>query len=201
MARNGTVLAICLLAACDFFQELESAPDAEGETEGETEGPGDTEADDAAGACEVAAHDRCGDQDTLHSCNPQTGELTTVDCGELCGGLENFTCVLSHTGQHACWCVETSDYKVYTCAELEDCIYDCLEPGPCTDTCFSRVDSLTARMYGALVHCAEAGCDALCRDTPEACGACIDQAIFEGGQGCSLERAVCDADRSPDDWP
>ncbi len=187
---------------CDFFQELESVPGAtttETDTDTDTEGTASESTQGAA--CEVLNDDRCLDQDTVASCSPADGTMSEVDCVALCGSYVNFSCVLTGSGQHACWCVEPGDYKVLSCAELEDCMEGCDLSGSleCADTCFSRTDALTVRVYGALVHCAEATCMETCAQTPEQCLGCIEAARTEGSGGCSLPRAVCDDDRNPDE--
>lgn len=198
------LLAIGPLAAgCDFFQELEDAESAstDGDSEGDSEGidgDGGTEGS-AAEPCTLSDHDRCETQDRLASCNPSTGTLTTVPCDELCGQNPNFSCVSTGGGQHACWCVVPGKQKVNSCTELETCLGKCAEPGSCTDQCFSRTTTTTVRMYGALVHCAEMTCEDTCSTSPAACGPCVAAAIGSG-EGCSLERAVCDEDKNDEDW-
>ncbi|MCX4242124.1 hypothetical protein [Paraliomyxa miuraensis] len=185
---------------CDFFQELESDPQpAATETGGDEAGAstGDTD----GGPCEVLNDDRCLDQDRVASCGPADGVLSEVDCPAACGGLLNFSCIATATGQHACWCVEPGTYKVLTCPELESCLGECdlSESLACADQCFARTDADTIRIFGALVHCAEAACEDSCRQTPQTCQACVDAARGEGEGGCSLPRAVCDGDRNPDE--
>ncbi len=213
----GRALAILALgglstSGCTFFQELESAPgavdtDTESSTESDTES-GTTEAStgntDTGGPCELPVDDRCLDQDTVASCNPGDGLVSEVDCVATCGSLTNFSCVATASGQHACWCVEPGSQKTLSCAQLEDCIGGCdlTQSLECADRCFSRTDALTARIYGALVHCAQATCQPACQQTSNDCLACIDAARIEGSGGCSLPRAICDDDRNPDEpWP
>lgn len=203
-----TLCQIFVLAAfgggCDFFQELESEPGAgesgAEESTGADEGTGDT--DD--GPCTLAEDDRCLDQDTVQSCSVEDGTVSELDCGALCGGFTNFSCVATGTGQHACWCVEPGPTKVYTCRELEDCMEGCPPAADfsCPDQCFARTDAMTIRIFGALLHCAEATCEQQCIDAPQTCNACIEAARIEGSGGCSLPRAICDDDRNPEDpWP
>ena len=198
--RTGVaaLLAAAATPGCDFFEELEDA-----ESAGSSSGGGTEAGDDGAagGPCVVAVDDRCEHQDLLASCDPATGVLTEVGCDALCGQNPNFTCVGTATGQHACWCVVPGKQKVYSCTELEACLGDCTDLGQCTDQCFARTDESTIRMYGALVHCAERGCDETCRDTPDQCRACTAATIADGS-GCSLERAVCNEDRNDEpSWP
>lgn len=189
---------------CDFFRELESVPGAETGTETDT-GTTDASTGNTDGAaCELLNDDRCLDQDTVASCSLTEGTVSEIDCVALCGTLTNFSCVLSGSGQHACWCVEPGKNKILSCSELEDCMGGCdlTQSLDCADQCFSRTDAMTVRIYGALVHCAEATCEQTCQDTPENCLACIDAARIEGAGGCSLPRAICDDDRNPDEpWP
>jgi hypothetical protein len=187
-------------AGCDFFRELESAPGATASgTDTDTGGASTGDTDDEP--CEIANDDRCPDQDTVASCGPADGTLTEVDCPALCGGLVNFSCVATASGQHACWCVDPGATKVLTCVGLESCLGHCdlSESLACADQCFSRTDAATIRIFGALVHCAETACEDTCREQPEACQACVDAARVAGEQGCSLPRAVCDGDRDPED--
>jgi hypothetical protein len=190
-------------AGCDFFRELESDPGASA-TGTDTSAEGTSTGDTDDGPCEVLIDDRCADQDEVVSCDPADGVLRTVDCAAACGGLVNFTCVISASGQHACWCVEPGAHKLLTCQALEACVSECdlSESFACADECFARTDPATIRLFGALVHCAEAACEETCREAPEGCQACVDAARTMGESGCSLPRAVCDDDRDPDEpWP
>ena len=205
------LLAVGPLAiGCGFFEELEDADTADTEAstdsqDGEGTGDGDTrpQATDGEDAidvpCTIEDDDRCENQDMLASCDLATGVVSTVPCDLLCGDNINFSCISSATGVHACWCVVPGPQKVWSCSELEACLGNCSEPGACTDQCFGRTDKSTARMYGALVHCAEIGCSSTCQDVPEACGPCIANAIANG-DGCTIPRALCDDDRSDDGW-
>lgn len=190
-----------LAVGCDFFQELKDADSAgdSGSSGGSDSGGGSGDAGAIEGPCTIARDDRCATQDLVATCDPATGEVAEIPCDALCGSNVNFTCVSTAARVHACWCIVPGKQKVYSCSELEDCISDCAQAGPCTDQCFARTNDTTARMYGGLVHCAEMGCDSLCREAPEACGPCIDDAIASG-EGCSLPRAVCDADKNDEDW-
>ena len=59
----------------------------------------------------------------------------------------------------------------------------------------------TARLYGALVLCAEAACEDECLEVPEGCGECISLARAGLYGDCGVERSVCDADRPDDGFP
>ncbi len=210
----GSALGIAFPATgCDFFEELKSAPSA---TEGEDtdadagtgSGSGSGSGTDAAtatatAACTLLDDDHCADQDTLHACNLETGEVEIYDCGRLCGGYMNFTCINSGTGQHACWCVESGKQKVYSCPELEECLQDCgaAVGGTCSDQCFRRTTASTIRMYGAVVHCAHAACEPLCATDPVGCNTCLAAALAGQAAGCALERSVCDADKNDEPGP
>ncbi len=203
---GGALLGVLGLgsAGCDFFKELESVPETTAtDTQTDSESGGaDTEATEAA-PCTLADDDRCLNQDTVQSCTLTDGIVREIDCPALCGEFTNFSCVATGSGQHACWCVEPGSIKVLTCYDLEACLAGCpLDSMACADQCFGRTDATTIRIYGALVHCAENSCETTCADVPEACAACVDAARIEGSGGCSLPRAVCDADRDPDQpWP
>jgi len=190
-------------AGCDFFRELESAPGATSSGSGTDSGTGTegSTGDTENTVCSLQEDDRCLDQDTVASCGLQDGRISEVDCVATCGGLVNFSCVLSGSGQHACWCVEPGANKVLSCSELEDCMEGCdlSQSFECADRCFSRTNPLTVRVYGALVHCAEETCQQTCVDSPQQCAACIDAARIGGGGGCSLPRAICDDDRNEED--
>jgi hypothetical protein len=191
-------------AGCDFFRELESEPGAKAtDTDTDTDTGGTSTGDTEDGLCEVVRDDRCLDQDKVASCGAD-GVLSEIDCPAACGGLVNFSCVAAASGQHACWCVEPGNNKVLTCSELESCMGACdlSQSFACADQCFGRTDAATLRIYGALVHCAEASCEDSCQATPASCQACVDAARTAGESGCSLPRAVCDDDRNPDEpWP
>jgi len=188
-------------AGCDFFDELESAPGATA-TGTDTDTGGTSTGDTSA--CELEIDDRCLDQDKVASCGPADGTLAEIDCPTVCGELVNFSCVSTASGQHACWCVEPGKVKTLTCTGLESCLGDCdlSQSFECADRCFDRTDADTLRLFGALVHCAEAACVDACHEDPEGCPACIEAARVEGESGCSLERAVCNDDRDPEEpWP
>lgn len=200
--RNWLVPLVLCTAGCDFFDELKSAPTDTEATSGSS--GGDTSGTEGDGPCEIEFDDLCLDQDTVSSCSPTEGTVSELDCPTLCGANTNFSCVATATGQHACWCVVPGGNKNLSCTELESCLAECnveVDPG-CTDRCFGRTDPSTIRLFGALVHCAEATCADTCRDEPAACNACLTSARVGGGGGCSLPRAVCDDDRLPDEpWP
>ena len=194
------------LTGCDFFHELESEADAGGtETGATTDEFGDEFGDESGGeACDVL-DDRCGDQDTLYSCNFETGEVDLYYCAALCGeDLLNFSCVPSADFRHACWCVSPGTVKIDTCAQLESCIDECGgDPGsPCTNSCFERTDAQTVRLLGTLFSCADRTCDDLCEASPSECGSCLVLARAGLWGDCGLEREVCDADESDEpSWP
>lgn len=198
------LLAIGPLAVgCDFFQELEDADSADtGDSEGESGTEGDAE--DGSGGeqvtpCTIAEDDHCENQDVVASCDPATGLVTSLPCGALCGDNANLSCVATMGGQHGCWCVVPGRNKLSSCSQLGQCLTNCTEPGPCSDACFSKTTETTIRMYGALVHCAETSCESTCQDAPAACSPCVTSAIANG-EGCTVERAICDADQSEEDW-
>jgi hypothetical protein len=185
------------VAGCTFFKELESEEGAEistGTSTGTSDGSGDE--------CTLI-DDTCENQDTVRSCDLSTGQVDKYDCGVLCGGNVNFTCIDVGNGQHGCWCVAPGQQKVYSCWELESCLQGCggAVDSFCSDQCFSRTTSSTVRMFGALVHCAQSGCEDTCRDEPAACGECINLAMAGGSGGCGLERSVCDGDQNDEPWP
>ncbi len=193
-------------AGCDFFRELESEPGATGTGTGTDTAAGSTSSGGTAdaGPCEIAVDDRCLDQDAVASCDPVDGILREVDCPAVCGSLTNFSCVVTGTGQHSCWCVDPGENKQLTCTGLESCLGGCdlSQSFECADKCFGRTDATTIRLFGALVHCAETACEDACREVPSGCQACVDAARTAGESGCSLPRAVCDDDRDPEEpWP
>jgi hypothetical protein len=194
--RVAWLAAIALALACSFFEELKSAESAEGEDEGDTDEPV------PEGACEFPIDDRCGDQDTVHTCDPATGEFEVSSCSDWCGLYTNFSCVATGTGQHGCWCTEPGKQKVFSCSELATCLEDCVNDatGGCADQCFGRTDASTVRLFGALVFCAHDSCHETCLETPELCGNCIDGAVRLGEQGCAFPRSVCDGDRNDEPW-
>ena len=200
---------VCGASGCDFFQELESAESAgetgdtgdTGGTDGfDTDGETDGETDGSDGPC-TYVDDFCSTQDQLHSCDPDSGEVTDYNCAGVCGGLLNFTCMEYFGGRHACWCVEPGLQNVNSCSELEACLATCADAGGlCGDQCFSRSTASTIRMYGSLIHCSEASCKAVCDEAPEACADCV-LATKSGLYGdCVAERALCDSD-SNDEFP
>jgi len=189
---------------CDFFQELENAESAGTADSGDSGQAAGTAGESGsggamAGPCDVVEHDRCINQDVIASCDPATGVLTEIRCDDLCQDNANFSCVSIAEGRHGCWCVVPGANKLSSCSELETCLGSCAEPGACTDQCFGKTTETTVRTFGALVHCAESGCSDLCAENPAACSPCIANAIATG-DGCSLERAVCDSDANDDPW-
>ncbi len=188
-------VALCALGCGSFFQELDSADSAEGETEEDT-----AEGSVAVGDCDFPADDRCADQDTIEQCDPSDLTFEVYDCNALCGELTNLSCITTGTAQHGCFCVEAGLNKQYSCTELESCLADCQADasGACADQCFMRTTASTVRLYGALVYCANDECHDTCVDVPEACGLCIQQTIADGRGMCGLPRSVCDTDINDD---
>jgi hypothetical protein len=196
IGRTALFLALAGAPACEFFRELESVSQDETGTGSETGDEGD-------GACELA-DDHCEDQDRIRSCNLETGEITSVDCGLLCSPLINFTCTPVSTGQHACWCVEPGAHPLDACTGLEACLSDCGPEveGACGEKCFGRATATTVRLYGALIHCANEECADTCAEYPDGCAACVESARAGLYGGCGVERSVCDADEDDEpDWP
>jgi hypothetical protein len=200
------IASVIASPGCEFFEELESVESAEsGEsaTESDTDmTSAETEAE-ADSSCSFPADDRCLDQDRLHVCDPQSEQASTWSCTELCGSFVNFTCLGVGNGQHACWCVQPGAQKVLSCTELETCLRGCegAIDATCADQCFARTTTGTIRTFGALVHCAQSVCHDTCASDPASCPACI-QAGLTGGNGCVLERSVCDNDRNDEpEWP
>ncbi len=201
------LLASACAAGCSFFEELGDAPwaDTDTDTDGADEDDGDLDVDGGsvsaetgAEPCTIERDDLCVDQDTLHSCDPQTGELTVMDCAAACGNNLNFTCLGTPSGQHACWCVVPGKQKVLSCGELEACLQGCTNAvgTACADGCFSRTTEAAIRIYGALVWCAHASCRDACLEEAYACATCIASGIQNGTGGCGLERSVCDTDQN-----
>lgn len=183
---------------CELFSELEDP----GGTDGLGDGAGGTDdggADD--GDC-TYVDDYCSSQDVLESCSPETGETATIYCPEVCGNNLNFTCIEASGGQHGCWCVVPGKNGLDGCADLERCLADCDGTETCSNGCFSRASAATVRLYGALLHCAEADCKALCDDAPEACASCVVSTKSGLYGDCSVARAACDQDDvSEFPWP
>jgi len=207
----SAALSIGLVSTgCDFFKELQSDPDAgEGTDGGETassetgtDGSDATAETGDAGPCDVL-DETCSDQDTLNSCNFESGELVTYNCAVVCGSeLLNFTCTPTDSFIHACWCVSPGAIKQRTCYNLEDCIADCGDPeSDCASNCFGDTDSQTVRLLGSLYSCADRACDSLCASTPEQCSDCLGAARAGLWGDCSVERSVCDADELDQPWP
>ncbi len=207
--RSQVISALLLLlapvpAACDFFHELDDADSAGTGTGGTDTGTGsdtDTAGSTGTGPCSVASDDRCLTQDALQSCDEASGELSSLDCGDVCGSFVNFTCIDTPSGQHGCWCVEPGAQKVYACWELESCLQGCTwdTTGECANQCFARTTAATVRMYGALVHCARSYCEQVCADAPDTCGGCLDDAMAGLAGDCAVPRSVCDNDQN-DEW-
>ena len=185
------------MTSCGLFKELQSEDGAEDGDEG---GDGPDHLPD--GDCEFPYDDRCGDQDTVYRCDPESGEMLVVNCADLCGGYMNFTCLGTGTGEHGCWCTEAGKQKVLSCTDLESCLKDCVSDatGACTDQCFGRTDASTVRLYGTLVYCAHDSCHDTCLEAPESCASCIEDAIALGQHGCAFPRSVCDSDRNDEPW-
>lgn len=194
------------VAGCGMFEELQSVEDASGGDDetastGSTTGSADADSgsETAGAACEILADDRCLDQDTLQTCDPETGDITVYACGELCGENVNFTCLLSTSdGRHGCWCV-AAGIDTLPCTELEVCLQECGDE-TCSDKCFSRSTENTIRIYGSLVHCANEACTPLCSQNPGSCGGCIASTIAEGTGDCAVPRSLCDNDVPEDPW-
>lgn len=194
---------------CDFFRELQSLPEAgedesdeSGDSESGTSESGETGDD---GPCDVL-DESCPNQDTLLSCDYESGELVSYDCAAWCaeGSLLNFTCTPTADFQHGCWCVGPGDIKLDSCSQLETCVIECGgDPSSsCTNGCFERTDAQTIRLLGTLYSCADRTCDALCAASPSECGSCLLAARAGVYGDCGVEREVCDADSTDESgWP
>lgn len=206
--RGATlVLALAVAAGCGLFKELQSEESATSAGSGSSSGTGSSSgsggSDETSASCEISMDDRCADQDTLQTCDPDSGAFAEYACADLCAGTPNFTCLIaSSDGRHGCWCVAPGPQKVLSCTDLEGCLNDCTGAADmsCADACFSRTTIETIRTFGALVYCAHKECDDACREAPEGCGTCIDQAIAAGTGSCTLERSVCDQDHNDEPW-
>jgi hypothetical protein len=204
--RSSLVVALAALSACTLFKELqseESATSADTGSGSSSSSTGGSGSGETAASCEISEDDRCVDQDTLRTCDPDSGEVTEYACADLCAGTPNFTCLIAASdGRHGCWCVVPGPQKVLSCTDLEKCLADCSGAADtsCADACFERTTIDTIRTFGALVYCAHAGCDDTCRDEPDSCGTCIDAAIASGTGACTLERSVCDQDKNDEPW-
>jgi hypothetical protein len=190
------------VSGCDFFRELESVAEA-GESDDGTEDAGTETAGETGDEPCTVLDDHCSDQDTLHSCNFETGAIDTYVCAALCDGLLNFTCTPTADFRHACWCVEPGAIKIDTCAQLEVCLAECGDPeSACSNTCFGRTDYQTIRLLGTLYSCADRACDDLCAASPAECGSCLLAARAGLWGDCGLQREVCDADIGDEpSWP
>jgi hypothetical protein len=208
--RLQLVVAVASLSGasgCDFFKELQSLPEAGEDGTGtdeddETDSTGET---GDAEPCDVL-DESCPDQDTLSSCDYESGELVTYDCGTWCGeaSLLNFTCIPTADFTHGCWCVSPGDIKLDSCWQLEVCIVECGgDPNSaCVGACFDRTDAQTIRLLGTLYSCADRACDESCAASPADCGACLQAARAGLWGDCGVEREVCDADTTDETpWP
>jgi hypothetical protein len=199
-----TIALVLALTGCDFFKELQSENTDETAGTDETADADET-ADETAGTdgpCDVL-DEHCEDQDTLVSCNPETGELVTSQCAALCGDLLNFTCTPTDSFVHGCWCVGPGNIKLATCTELEACIAGCGDPNStCSQQCFADTDATTIRLLGTLWSCADLSCDEICAEYPGECSGCLASARAGLWGDCGVERSVCDADELDDQpWP
>jgi hypothetical protein len=201
-----SVLAVTLgaLTGCDFFQELESLPEAGEDGSGDSDGTADTgETGETGGEPCNVLDEFCSDQDTLHHCDQNTGELVTYPCATVCGSgnLLNFTCTPTASFLHACWCVNPGKIKLDTCAQLDTCVVECGDPdSTCAGECFTKTDAQTGRLLGALYSCADRACDEVCASSPVDCGSCLIAAKAGLWGDCGVAREVCDADESDDPW-
>lgn len=198
-------------SGCDFFRELQSLPEAgeDGTADDESDDSGDADESGESGEtgdaepCDVL-DESCSDQDTLWSCDYDSGELVSYNCAAWCGegALLNFTCTPTADFSHGCWCVAPGDIKLDSCAQLELCVIECGgDPSSeCTNSCFERTDAQTIRLLGTLYSCADRTCDQLCVASPGDCGGCLLTARAGLYGDCGVEREVCDAD-STDEWP
>ncbi|NVB40027.1 hypothetical protein G6O69_19435 [Pseudenhygromyxa sp. WMMC2535] len=206
--RAASLLTLALslaLGGCDFFQELESLPGAEETDTGDdddTDGDDDDTSDDDDEACTVL-DDYCADQDSLWTCDYDSGELVNYDCASVCGTSLNVTCTPTESFQHACWCTTPGSYKNKSCSELEACLTNCGDPATdCAAACFASTTAQTARLFGSLYSCADLACDAICASSPDDCGSCLVAARAGLWGDCGVERSVCDADATDEpSWP
>jgi hypothetical protein len=202
-ARLQLALVITVGASgCDFFRELQSLPEAgedgtADDESGESEDTGESGETSDGEPCDVL-DEVCSNQDTLLSCDYDSGELVTYDCAVWCGeeALLNFTCTPTADFTHGCWCVAPGDIKLDSCWQLETCMIECGgDPNSsCMNSCFDRTDAQTIRLLGTLYSCADRACDDLCVASPGECGSCLLAARAGLYGDCGVEREVCNAD-------
>ncbi len=189
------------MLACSLFDELGSKSNGGGDG-GSDSGGGDESEGGAIASCIPAQHDRCLEQDVLQSCMTAGGNTLRIQCDELCGDNVNVTCLATSIEQHGCWCAAPGRAAQSTCAELEACILRCNFDIACSDTCLTRSDATTMRLFGALVYCAQAGCEETCMQDASTCGLCVQTKMTGADGDCAVERTLCgDETDTPFPWP
>lgn len=200
------MISTLALGGCDFFKELESVETGtetgdETASESGDETAAESSSDTEAQACSII-EDECVDQDTLMSCDFESGELNELNCAALCAPNINVTCMMTPSTVHACWCAAPGTQKLDSCSQLEDCLNTCGPDatGECGFACMERTDANTVRLLGALLSCADIACDDICKEDLNVCANCILSARAGLSGNCSLERSICDQDTNDDPW-
>lgn len=199
----GLISSLLVFGGCDFFKELESV-DSEAETGADGSNSDSTDesgSETGGGECGLQ-EDMCLSQDSLLSCNFETGELQELDCASLCVPNINVTCMLTPSTVHACWCAAPGDIKIDSCTQLEACLNNCGPDatGECGYSCMDRTNASTIRLLGTVLSCADIACDQICKDDLNVCADCILSARAGLSGDCALERSTCDQD-SAEPWP
>ena len=191
-----SLIALSVLSCREFFREIELEEEAETKSSEENTSQSSNFTDKTSdGPCQIE-DEACIDQDVMLICDPDSGNADMMFCPDRCGDKINISCLQIDSSHHACWCQTPGPRKNINCAELETCIERCTQQASddCMPRCFARTDSLTARLYGALLYCAEEQCHDLCHKTPELCQKCVVSARSGTDGACIVERSLCDQD-------
>lgn len=198
MKYVGAMAFAILLAGCgDFFEEM---PLGQGSSTGsESASSASASTGDSSGLdCSQALSD-CASQDRLLDCQGEPRVARSQECAQTCGAMTAVTCyAASDLSSHGCWCEQTGKVNQFGCAGISQCVARCGGPetdSPCVRSCFTRNNAVAARLYGALVFCAQNDCKDLCKNNPAQCSSCMQRTLSGTLGGCAALSAACAQDR------
>lgn len=195
---GGFAIALALSGCGNFFEEL---PLGDGSTETESSTTSGAATGTATGTgldCNQALSD-CASQDRLMACEGEPRVPRGQDCAQTCGAVTAVTCyAAADLSSHGCWCEQTGPVNQFGCAGVSQCVARCGGPelnSTCVHACFARNNAVAARLYGALVFCAQNDCKSLCKNNPAQCASCMQKTMTGALGGCAALSAACSQDR------
>lgn len=197
----GIACALLVTGCGKFFEEMPLGSTAGSSNASGTQSSGQSGSGTPTSGgldCKAALSD-CANQDEVRSCQGQPRIARSEACAQRCGTLTAVTCYgTGNLASHGCWCEQTGRVNYFGCSGLSQCVARCGGPevgSTCVRGCFARNNAVAARLYGALVFCAQNDCKQLCRLNPAQCNACVQRTMAGTLGSCAALSATCAQDR------